>query len=319
MEISPVVKQIVGEIDFDPDVLHEKYILERDKRLDRGTREYQEISGELSHFCDDPYADPNFKRDPINDEVDFLLIGAGFSSLLLGAQLRKAGYTAPNNLRLIDVSADVGGTWYWNRYPGAQCDTEGYVYMPMLEDTGSMPTLKYPFQPELLGQANKIADKYNLRDNAMFQTAVTGMTWNDSVKKWEITTDRGDNFKAKYVVMATGPLNKPKLPGIPGINSYKGHTFHTSRWDYGYTGGTPLGGLDKLKDKRVGIIGTGATAIQCIPHLAEAAKELYIFQRTPSCVDLRFNRPTDPEWVKSLKPGWQWERMVNFAEVLEGI
>ncbi|MFB0874032.1 MULTISPECIES: flavin-containing monooxygenase [unclassified Sphingobium] len=319
MEIAPVVNQIIGEIDFDPDALHAKYLLERDKRLERGARSYQPIAGELSHFCEDPHADPDFTRDPINDEVDFLLIGAGFSSLVLGAQLRKGGHTKPSSIRLIDAAADVGGTWYWNRYPGAQCDTEGYVYMPMLEDTGTMPTCKYPYQPEILAQANRIADKYNLRDNAMFQTSVTGMTWNDTVKKWVITTDRGDNFKAKYVVMATGPLSKPKLPGIPGINSFRGHTFHTCRWDYGYTGGNTLGGLDGLRDKRVGIIGTGATSIQCIPHLAASAKELYVFQRTPSCVDLRYNKPTDPEWAASLKPGWQWERMVNFAEVLEGI
>ncbi|HET9629517.1 MAG TPA: NAD(P)/FAD-dependent oxidoreductase [Novosphingobium sp.] len=318
MEIAPAVTQIIGEIDFDPDALHAKYLLERDKRLERGSRSYTAMDGELSHYNEDPHAKPNFTRDPINDEVKFLMIGAGFSSLCLGARLRKAGYTNPGDIRLIDVAGDVGGTWYWNRYPGAQCDTEGYVYMPMLEDTGTMPTCKYPYQPEILAQAERIADKYNLRDNAMFQTAVTGMNWDDDAKKWVITTDRGDKFKAKYIVMATGPLSKLKLPGIEGLGTFKGHTFHTCRWDYGYTGGSTLGGLDGLKDKRVGIIGTGATAIQCIPHLAASAKELYVFQRTPSCVDLRFNTPTDPEWAASRKPGWQWERMVNFAEVLEG-
>ena len=105
--------------------------------------------------------------------------------------------------------------------------------------------------------------------------------------------------------MSSGPLNRPKLPGIPGIEKFKGHTFHTSRWDYNYTGGDTTGGLHKLHDKRVGIIGTGATAIQCIPHLGEHAQQLYVFQRTPSSVDERNNTPTNPEWAKTLKPGWQ--------------
>ncbi len=119
--------------------------------------------------------------------------------------------------------------------------------------------------------------------------------------------------------MSSGPLNKPKLPGIPGVENFKGHTFHTSRWDYNYTGGDTTGGLHKLHDKRVGIIGTGATAIQCIPHLGEHAQQLYVFQRTPSSVDERNNTPTNPEWAQTLKPGWQAYRNRNFTALLDGV
>jgi Predicted flavoprotein involved in K+ transport len=315
MEILPAVKAIIGDIDFDPDALHARYLAERDKRLERGDRTYIKIRDDFSHYSDDPHSDPDFTREPVFDEVKVCLIGAGFGSLVMGTRLRKAGF---NDLRIVDTAGNVGGTWYWNRYPGAACDTEGYVYVPLLEETGTMLTSKYAYQPEILAQANRIADKFELRKNALFQTAVTGMKWSDEEKKWTITTDRGDCFKAQYVIMANGPINRPKLPGIKGINDFQGHTFHTCRWDYGYTGGDTTGGLVGLKDKRVGIIGTGATAIQCIPHLGEWAKELYVFQRTPCCVDLRYNTSTDPEWADSLKPGWQWDRMTNFADVLEG-
>jgi cyclohexanone monooxygenase len=315
MEILPAVQEIIGEIDLDPDALHAKYLSERDKRLEFGDRTYIKIRDDFSHYAEDPHSDPNFTREPVFDEVQFLLIGAGFGSLVMGARLREAGY---RSLRIVDTAGDVGGTWYWNRYPGAACDTEGYVYVPLLEETGAMLSSKYAFQPEILAQANRIADQYDLRQNALFQTAITGLQWDEAAKQWLVSTDRGDRFKAKYVIMANGPINRPKLPGIKGINDFRGHTFHTCRWDYGYTGGDTTGGLVGLKDKRVGIIGTGATAVQCIPHLGEWSKELYVFQRTPCAVDLRYNTPTDPEWVASLKPGWQWERMTNFNSVLEG-
>jgi cyclohexanone monooxygenase len=120
--------------------------------------------------------------------------------------------------------------------------------------------------------------------------------------------------------MGTGPLHRPKLPGIPGIETFGGHSFHTSRWDYEYTGGDPAGGaMTELADKRVGIIGTGATSVQCIPHLARACGELFVFQRTPSSIDVRNNRPTDPEWAASLQPGWQQRRMDNFNNLVSGI
>ena len=141
------------------------------------------------------------------------------------------------------------------------------------------------------------------------------LSWDEEKKLWHIATDRGDDFTANFVGMGTGPLHVPKLPGIPGIESYKGHSFHTSRWDYDYTGGDPGGAsLEKLKDKRVAIIGTGATAVQCIPHLARACKDLYVCQRTPSSVDVRDNHKIEPEWFQSIAtPGWQMRWIENFT------
>ncbi|HEX7946320.1 MAG TPA: NAD(P)/FAD-dependent oxidoreductase, partial [Phenylobacterium sp.] len=307
---------IVGEIDFDPDALHAKYLAERDKRLrDDGISQYVEVKAEFSHYVEDPYVDPGFTREPVTDEVEFAVIGGGFGGLLMGARLREAGF---ESIRMVEAAGDFGGTWYWNRYPGAMCDVESYVYLPLLEELGYMPKHKYSFAPEILEHSRNIARHYRLYDDALMQTSITAMTWDEAAGRWVIETNRGDRFKARYVAMANGPLSRPKLPGIPGINDFKGHTFHTSRWDYRYTGGDSTGGLTGLKDKRVGIIGTGATAIQCIPHLGEWAKELYVFQRTPSSVDVRNNAETDPEWAASLKPGWQKARRDNFNTLVSG-
>ncbi|MBL8554900.1 MAG: NAD(P)/FAD-dependent oxidoreductase, partial [Phenylobacterium sp.] len=220
--------------------------------------------------------------------------------------------------RVIDAAGDFGGTWYWNRYPGAMCDVESYVYLPLLEELGYIPRHKYSFAPEILEHSKNIGKHFGLYEHALFQTSITGLEWDEAARGWIVTTNRGDRFKAEYVAMASGPLNRPKLPGIPGINAFGGHTFHTSRWDYAYTGGDPMGGLTGLADKRVGIIGTGATAIQCVPHLGEGAKELFVFQRTPSSVDVRNNGPTDPAWAASLTPGWQQRRMDNFNTLVSG-
>jgi len=316
MTINPELAPIVGEIDFDPDALHDKYLAERDKRLrPDGIGQYVEVKAEFSHYVDDPYVDPGFTRAPVTDEVEFAIIGGGFGGLLMGARLREAGF---ESIRLVESAGDVGGTWYWNRYPGAMCDVESYVYLPLLEELGYMPKHKYSFAPEILEHSRAIARHYRLYDHALFQTSITGMEWDEAGQRWIISTNRGDRFKARYVAMANGPLSRPKLPGIPGINDYKGHTFHTSRWDYRYTGGDSTGGLTGLKDKRVGIIGTGATAIQCVPHLGEWAKALYVFQRTPSSVDVRNNAPTDPAWAASLTPGWQKRRRDNFNTLVSG-
>jgi len=219
---------------------------------------------------------------------------------------------------MIEKGGDFGGTWYWNRYPGAACDIESYVYLPLLEEVGYMPVEKYTRAPEILKYCGMIAEKFDLYRDVCFQTEVTDMSWDEESRRWIIRTNRGDAMKARFVVMANGPLHRPKLPGIPGVDSFKGHTFHTSRWDYDYTGGGPEGGLDRLAGKRVGIIGTGATAVQCVPHLAEGAGELFVFQRTPSSIDVRNNRPTDPEWAASLQPGWQQYRMDNFNVLVSG-
>jgi cyclohexanone monooxygenase len=316
MNVSPAVATVFGEIDFDPEALHNRYLAERDKRVrPEGVGQYQEVAAQFSRFAEDPYADPNFTRDPVTDHVDFAIIGGGFGGLLMGARLREAGF---EKLRVVETGADFGGTWYWNRYPGAMCDVESYCYLPLLEELNYIPKHKYTFAPEILEHSRRIARHYRLYDDALLQTGITGMTWDEAAKNWVITTNRGDRFTAQYVAMANGPLSVPKLPGIPGITSFKGHMFHTSRWDYAYTGGDSYGNLHKLKDKRVGIIGTGATAVQCIPHLGASAKQLFVFQRTPSSIDVRNNHETDPQWVASLKPGWQLRRMENFNILVSG-
>ena len=304
------------QLGFDPDVLRKKYRTERDKRLrGDGNEQYQEVTGDFSRYVDDPYVDQGFSREPLQDEVECIVVGGGFGGLLTGARLTEAGL---KRVRIIEKGGDFGGTWYWNRYPGAACDVESYVYLPLCEELNFVPKEKYTHAPEILAHSRAIGEKFNLYEYACFQTEVEGMEWDEDNELWTVFTNRDDKMRAQYVCMANGPLNRPKLPGIPGISEYQGHTFHTSRWDYGYTGGGPEGNLTGLRGKRVGIIGTGATAIQCVPHLAKGADELFVFQRTPSSVDVRANRPTDPEWADSLAPGWQQARMDNFMTLVSG-
>ena len=303
-------------LDFDPNALREKYRAERDKRLRAdGNAQYVEVKGDFRHYVDDPYVEPGFTRAPLTDEVDVLVIGGGFGGLLAAARLREAGV---ERIRIVEKGGDFGGTWYWNRYPGAQCDIESYIYLPLLEETGYVPREKYAFAAEIREHSRRIGEHFDLYRDALFQTEIRDIRWLEDEKRWLIATSRDDAIKARYVVMSNGPLNRPKLPGIPGIERFKGHSFHTSRWDYDYTGGSNQGDLTGLADKRVAIIGTGATAIQCVPHLGRWAKQLYVFQRTPSSVDLRGNRPTDPEWAASLTPGWQKRRMENFNILVSG-
>jgi cation diffusion facilitator CzcD-associated flavoprotein CzcO len=294
------------------DVLKRKYAEERDKRLrPDGNDQYVRLTGQLAHYLDDPYT-PFAEREPVRDHVTVAFIGGGFAGLVTGARLKEVGI---DDVRIIEKGGDFGGTWYWNRYPGAQCDTASFVYMPLLEETGHMPTEKYAHAPEILEHCQRIAKQFELYDNALLHTEVTGLTWDEDAHRWVITTNRGDEFTAQFLGMGTGPLHVPKLPGIPGLESFTGHSFHTSRWDYEYTGGDPDGApMDRLADKRVGIIGTGATAVQCVPHLARACRELYVFQRTPSSVDVRANRPTDPDWFATIAtPGWQQRWLENFT------
>jgi len=296
----------------DKQALQLRYAEERAKRLrPDGNDQYLRLEGRLSHYLDDPYT-PVTEREARHDHVTVALVGGGFAGLLTAARLVEAGVT---DVRLVEKGGGVGGTWYWNRYPGAQCDTASFVYMPLLEETGHMPSEKYAHGPEILEHCERIAKQYGLYDNALFHTEVTALEWDDAAGRWTVRTNRGDEFTAQFVTMGTGPLHVPKLPGIPGIESFAGHSFHTSRWDYDYTGGDADGApMDRLADKRVGIIGTGATAVQCVPHLARACRELYVFQRTPSSVDVRDNRPTDPEWFESMAtPGWQQRWLENFT------
>lgn len=303
---------------IDKDAIRERYRAERDKRLRTdGNDQYTRIAGLFDEYLEDPYT-PVTPRAPKTDHVTFAFVGGGFAGLVTGARLKEAGI---NDVRIIEKGGDFGGTWYWNRYPGAQCDTASMIYMPLLEETGHMPSEKYAHAPEILQQCQRIGQHYGLYENALFHTVIEELSWDEARSVWVIRTNRGDNFTAKYIGLGTGPLNTPKLPGIPGIKDFKGHAFHTSRWDYDYTGGDPNGApLDKLKDKRVAIIGTGATAVQVVPHLARAARALYVFQRTPSSIDVRDNRPIDPEWFASIAtPGWQQRWLENFTQNQAGI
>lgn len=314
-DFDDVLDKTLGGIDFNPRELKAKYLEERDKRVRTDANaQYIEVTGDFSNFVDDPYA-PAAERKPVTDHVDVVIVGGGFGGLLMGGRLREAGF---DDIRVIEKGGDFGGTWYWNRYPGAMCDVESYCYLPMLEELGYVPKHKYSFAPEIMEHSKNIATHYGLYDNALLSTGVTHTEWNDDTDRWTITTDRGDEMTARVIVMANGPLNRPKLPGIDGINDFGGHTFHTSRWDYEYTGGSNEGGLDGLADKRVGIIGTGATAVQCVPHLGAAAKELYVFQRTPSSVDVRNNRETPPDFLDGQETGWQYRRMDNFNKLVTG-
>ena len=302
---------------FDPEALREKYRRERDKRLRAdGNEQYVEVKGRFAHFLDDPYATPGFTRAPLADEVEVAVIGGGFGGLLAGARLRQAGV---ESIRMIDPASDFGGTWYWNRYPGIACDIESYTYLPLLEELEYMPKQKYSDGREILDHSQAIARKFELYRDALFQTRVENLRWDEAAARWIVSTNRGDRIRARYVCLATGPLNRPKLPGIPGIEEYEGHSIHASRWDYDYTGGDSSGGLVGLRGKRVGIIGTGATAVQCVPHVGEWAEHLYVFQRTPSSIDLKLNPKTDPEWAKAQKPGWHQQRMDNFNNLVSGV
>jgi cation diffusion facilitator CzcD-associated flavoprotein CzcO len=301
---------------IDREALRARYLDERTKRLrPDGNAQYLEPTGRLAHLLGDPYTEP-VDRASRSDEVTVAVIGGGFSGLVTGARLKQAGVS---DVRLIEGGGDVGGAWYWNRYPGAMCDTAAMVYLPLLEETGHRPTRKYTFAPEIFGHAQRIARQFDLYENALFSTEVTNLAWDDRSSRWIVETNRGDRIRARFVTMGTGPLHRPKLPGTPGIETFGGRCFHTSRWDYDYTGGDFTGApMDKLGDQRVGIIGTGATAVQCIPHLAQAAGELFVFQRTPSSIEVRNNYRLDSELFDSLEPGWQQKWLMNFTVLQTG-
>jgi len=300
--------------DHGPDkaALRSKYQEERNKRLrPDGNDQYLRLEGRLGHYLADPYA-PFTPRKPCTDHVTFAFVGGGFSGLVTGARLVEAGI---RDVRIVEKGGDFGGTWYWNRYPGAQCDTASMVYMPLLEETGHMPSEKYAHGPEILAHSQRIGRHYGLYEQALFHTEVRDLAWDDSRSLWWVRTDRGDAFSAQFVGLGIGPLHVPKLPGIPGIEIFRGHAFHTSRWDYEYTGGSALGApMTRLADKRVAVIGTGATAVQVVPHLAGVCGALWVFQRTPSSVDVRANAPIDPAWFASVStPGWQQRWLENFT------
>ena len=303
-------------LNFDPVALRQRYAAERDRRIrSEGLSQYIPPEGDFKHYVDDPYVNTHGKRSPVEEELDVAVIGGGFGGVLTGAYLRKSGV---KNIRIIEKAGGFGGVWYWNRYPGVACDMEAYVYLPMLEEMGYVPPKRYVVGQQIRSYVESLAKRFALDDTALLQTEVASVSWDQATARWIIRTDQGDTLRARFVCHTNGTLSRPKLPGIPGIDLFEGHTFHTSRWDYAYTGGTEDGGLDRLAGKAVGIIGTGATAIQCVPHLAEGAKHLYVFQRTPSSVDVRNDYPTDLDWFRSQGPGWQKHRRENFNMLLAG-
>ena len=300
---------------FDPVALRTKYDAERERRMrPEGLAQYAPLEAKIDDAVRDPYT-PFIARPPISEDLEVLIVGGGFAGLLAAAYLRKSGIS---DLRITDAGGDFGGTWYWNRYPNAQCDTEAYIYLPLLEDLGHMPTRNYAYAPEIFEHCRRIARKFELYDGALFHTEVNAAVWDEQLERWRIATSRGDELRVRHLVMASGGLTHPKVPDIPGMTDFSGHLFHTSRWDYEYTGGSNSEFLSNLVDKKVGIIGTGATAIQCVPPLGAAAKELFVFQRTPSAVGVRGNRLTVAEWADSLLPGWQRLRSEHFVAAVEG-
>jgi cation diffusion facilitator CzcD-associated flavoprotein CzcO len=309
--------EMSDSIEFDREAVRARYRETRDKRLrPDGPKQYLHLDGQYLHFLDDPWVTEVPEREPVFDEAEVVVIGGGFAGLLTGARLRELG---EHDIRIIDKAGDFGGTWYWNRYPGAQCDVESYVYLPLLEEVGFMPKEKYSHAPEIIEHSRNIARHFDLEKGALLNTEVTEVRWDEDDLRWIVMTNRGDALRARFLVMCCGPLTRPKLPDFEGLTDFKGRCFHSSRWDYSYTGGSTEGDLTGLSDKKVAVIGTGATGVQIVPRVAEWAEHLYVFQRTPSSIDRRDNRPTDPEWVASLEPGWQKRRMENFTNVVSGV
>jgi cation diffusion facilitator CzcD-associated flavoprotein CzcO len=308
----------VGAAGAEPDLeaVHAKYLSERDKRLVPGRAAIRDLTRDerFARFRADPFA-PTVDREPLVEEVDVVIVGGGIAGVVAGANLRKAGV---ERIRIVDQAGGIGGTWYWNRYPGVMCDVESYIYLPMLEELDYVPTHRYAFGNEIRAHLHALAERFDLVDDALFHTGVTGAAWDEAAQRWRVRTDRGDTLTTTYYVLAVGILNLMKLPAIPGMEDFRGTSFHTARWDYGYTGGGPGEPLTRLGDKVVALVGTGASGIQCIPPLAEAAKHLSVFQRTPSAIGVRGNRPTDADFGRAFEPGWQQARMDNFQAIMLG-
>jgi cyclohexanone monooxygenase len=277
------------------------------KEARRGAADYMAMEGEFAKYLEDVYSAAPVEREALSDDCEILVVGAGFSGLLLWHKLKKAGF---RDVRFCEKGGDVGGTWYWNRYPGIACDVESYSYLPLLEEMGYIPSMKFASGFEILEYCQSIAEKHGFYDRCLFHTTVDETIWDEAASRWTVVTDRGDRMRARYVVLANGILTTPKLARIEGMETFKGEAFHTSRWNYNIN----------LEGKRIGIIGTGATAVQAVPELAKIAKELYVFQRTPSSIDIRDQRATTPEEIEtwSKEPGWAHARRERLAKISSG-
>jgi len=298
------------------EVARERYAQERAKRMRAdGLGQYSQLAGDYEDFDHDPWVEPGFQREPVVESTDVVIVGGGFGGMLNAVGLLRRGIT---NFRIVEKAGDFGGTWYWNRYPGCMCDVESLIYLPFLEETGYCPTAKYAPATEIYEHCQRIGRHFDLYPHALFQTEIDTAEWDDDSARWTVRTSRGDELSSRFFVTAGGILHKAKLPAIEGITDFEGKAFHTARWDYDYTGGSPTEHMDRLAGKKVGIIGTGATSIQLVPQLARSGAEVFVFQRTPSAVGVRANGPVDREWFDSLESGWQRERMRNFTAAVTG-
>ncbi len=277
------------------------------KEARRGAADYMAMDGEFSKYLEDVYSAAPVPRESLTDDVEIVVVGAGFAGMLLWYKLQKAGFT---DVRFCEKGGDVGGTWYWNRYPGIACDVESYSYLPLLEEMDYIPTMKFASGFEIMEYCQKFAKKFNFYERCLFHTTVEETKWDEDDRRWSVHTNRGDAMRARYVILANGILTTPKLAKIQGMGSFAGESFHTSRWNYD----------TDLTNKRVGIIGTGATAVQVIPEIAKAVKELFVFQRTPSSIDVRDQRETTSEEMSTwqTEPGWARARRARFARISAG-
>ena len=230
--------------------------------------------------------------------VDAVIVGAGFAGMYMLYKLREMGMTAV----VFEQGDNVGGTWYWNRYPGARCDAESlaysYSFSPELEQEWEWSE-RYSTQPEILKYAEHVADRFDLRKDIRFERTVTAASFDDHTNEWTVTTDKGDVATGRYCIMATGCLSLPLVPDIPGIDDFKGNRYQASEW--------PHHNVD-FTGQRVGIIGTGSSGIQAIPIIARQAKTLTVFQRTPNFSVPAVNGKLDPEWVASFKKYYREHR-----------
>ncbi|KAL2285486.1 hypothetical protein FJTKL_08149 [Diaporthe vaccinii] len=252
-----------------------------------------------------------------------LICGGGRSGILYAYRLIEAGFSS-KDIVIVDIADGFGGTWYWNRYPGLMCDVKGFVYLPLLEETGYVPKHKYSYGEEIRGQSERIATRWGLQ--GQFCTKVDRQTWDGERHQWVVTMRRtlGEDLGAAnltvyadFVVGAGGVLSIPKIPKLSGWSEFraKKHAFHTSRWGYAYTGGSQeKPDMTKLKGKRVSLVVTGATAVQVVPELAKWAEHLYVIQRTPSYRGQRGQAEVTPELWSTVAdgPGWQHRRRLNF-------